>query len=50
MAKLRPAQRAKKITCEVLRENPLLRMLARMRAKELREVREEKKKWELDLD
>ena len=53
MTKLRPGQTrspAKKITREVLRKNPLLATLARRRAKELRELREERKKWELDLD
>ena len=53
MARLRPGQvrsPAKKITREVLRENPWLAALFRLRAKEVRENRNEKKKWELDLD
>ena len=52
MTKLRPAQKlrpAKKVTKEVLRKNPWL-ALFRLRAKEVREIREEKKRWELALD
>ncbi len=44
MPKLRPAQMrgpAKKITREVLRENPWLANLFRQRAKEIRELRSE---------
>ena len=53
MTKLRPKQRlspAKKITKEVLRQNPWLAELFRRRAKEVREILKEKKKWELPLD
>ena len=53
MSKLRPAQKrskAKKITKEELRKNPLLRQLIRERAKEVREVREAKKTSEFNFD
>ena len=53
MPELRPAQerpKAKKITKEELRKNPLLRKLIRERAKEVREVREAKKASEFDFD
>ena len=53
MPELRPAQKrgpAKKITREVLRNNPLLAALIRGRLKEIKAVREEKKSGELDLD
>ena len=42
--------KSRRITSEVLRENPLLRMIARTRAKEIQEMRAENKKWRLDLD
>jgi hypothetical protein len=41
---------AKKITPELLRKNPFLANLFRQRAKEVREILKEKKKWELPLD
>jgi len=53
MPKPRPAQKlskAKKLTKEELRKNPLLAALIRARLKELKAVRAEKKAWELKLD
>jgi len=53
MPKLRPDQKqskAKKLTKEVLRKDPLLAALIRARAKEIRAIRDEKKAWELKLD
>jgi len=53
MAELRPQQRRgkpKKLTGEVLRNNPLLLMLARARSKEMREIEKSRKASELDLD
>jgi len=42
--------RGKKITREVLRENPFLASLFRARAKEVRAMLADKKAGELDLD
>jgi hypothetical protein len=53
MAELRPAQKrpkAKKLTRETLRQNPLLAKLARARLKELKAVRAAKKATEFDFD
>ena len=53
MSKLRPEQKlskAKKITKDELRSNPLLGSLARIRLKEAKAVREHRKATELDLD
>jgi hypothetical protein len=40
----------KKLTREVLRNNRFVAALFRKRAKELRELQNEKRKWEFDLD
>jgi hypothetical protein len=53
MPKLRPAQMrgpARKLTPQVLRENPLIARIARLRLKEIRAAREARKASELDLD
>ena len=50
MGKIRPAKNPKKLTRETLKANPLIAMLTRQRAKEIRELRKAKKASELDLD
>lgn len=53
MTKLRPDQMrgpAKKLTPEVIRDNPLLGKLARIRLKELKAARAARKASEFDFD
>ena len=53
MSKLRPAPMhppAKKLTREVIRANPLLGRLARIRLKQIKAAREAKKASEFDFD
>jgi hypothetical protein len=53
MTKLRPKQKrtsAMQITPDVVRDNPLLGKLARIRLRELKAARDDRKATELDLD
>ena len=53
MAELSPGQKrppAKKLTREVVRQNPFLGKLARIRLKEIKAAREASEAKELDLD